>query len=50
MLAGAVKLVTLWVSDCVHGIQKQSVFGIAELELIFAIAAPKILPIFFFFF
>lgn len=44
MLAAAVKLVTLWVSACERRIQKQSVLGIAELELIFAIAVPKILP------
>lgn len=48
MLAAAVKLVTLWVSGCERGIQKQSVLGIAELELIFTIAAPKILPMILF--
>lgn len=44
MLAAAVQLVTLWVSGCECGIHKQSLLGLAEMDLIFAIAASKILP------
>lgn len=44
MLAAAVQLVTLWVSGCDCGIHKKSVLGLAEIDLIFTIAASKILP------